>query len=82
MINLLEKLFDHSDIPRGMLDPDKAKYHFDKSGIGNTTVPIVAAEVAPGTIDQCLFLQREASKIGLNIDVKRLQPTDIGEPFG
>ena len=51
-----------------MLDPDKAKYHFDKSGIGNTTVPIVAAEVAPGAIDQCLFLQREAAKIGMNVD--------------
>ena len=65
--------FDHSpDIPQRMLDPDKAKYHFDKSGIGNTTVPIVAAEVAPGAIDQCLFLQREAAKIGMNVDVQKV----------
>ncbi|MCH1475268.1 MAG: ABC transporter substrate-binding protein, partial [Alphaproteobacteria bacterium] len=65
--------FDHSpEIPQRMLDPDKAKYHFDKSGIGNTTVPIVAAEVAPGAIDQCLFLQREAAKIGMNVDVQKV----------
>jgi peptide/nickel transport system substrate-binding protein len=65
--------FDHSpDIPQRPLDPEKAKYHFEKSGIGNTTVPITAAEVAPGAIDQCLFLQREASKIGLNIDVQKV----------
>ena len=65
--------FDHSpDIPQRMLDPDKAKFHFEKSGVGNTTVPITAAEVAPGAIDQCLFLQREAQKIGLNIDVKKV----------
>ena len=65
--------FDHSpDIPQRMMDPDKAKFHFEKSGIGNTTVPIVAAEVAPGAIDQCLFLQREAAKIGLNIDVQKV----------
>ena len=65
--------FDHSpDIPQRMMDPDKAKYHFEKSGIGNTTIPIVAAEVAPGAIDQCLFLQREAAKIGLNIDVQKV----------
>ena len=65
--------FDHSpDIPQRMLDPDKAKYHFDKSGIGNTTVPIVAAEVAPGAVEQCLFLQREAAKIGMNVDVQKV----------
>ena len=65
--------FDHSpDIPQREMDPEKAKYHFDKSGIGNTRIPITAAEVAPGTIDQCLFLQREAAKIGLNIDVNKV----------
>ena len=65
--------FDHSpEIPQRMLDPDKAKYHFDKSGIGNTTIPIVAAEVAPGAVDQCLFLQREAAKIGMNVDVQKV----------
>ena len=65
--------FDHSpDIPQRMMDPDKAKYHFDKSGIGNTTVPIVAAEVAPGAVEQCLFLQREAAKIGMNVDVQKV----------
>jgi len=65
--------FDHSpDIPQRMMDPDKAKFHFEKSGIGNTTVPIVAAEVAPGAVDQCLFLQREAAKIGMNVDVQKV----------
>ena len=65
--------FDHSpDIAQRPMDPDKAKYHFDKSGVGNTSVPIVAAEVAPGAVEQCLFLQREAQKIGLNIDVQKV----------
>ena len=65
--------FDHSpDIPQRMMDPDKAKYHFEKSGIGNTTVPIVAAAVGTGCVEQCLFLQREAAKIGLNIDVQKV----------
>ena len=65
--------FDHSpDIPQRMMDPDKAKYHFDKSGIGNTTVPIVAADVGTGCVEQTLFLQREAAKIGLNIDVQKV----------
>ncbi len=65
--------FDHSpDIPQRQMDPEKAKYHFEKSGIGSTRIPITAAEVAPGTIDQCLFLQREAAKIGMNIDVNKV----------
>ena len=52
--------------------PEKAKYHFEKSGIGNTVVPIVVAEVTPGAVEQALFLQREAKKIGLNIDVQKV----------
>lgn len=63
--------FDHCpDIPQRELDPEKAKYHWEKSGIGSTPVPIVAAEVAPGAVDQCLFMQREGKKIGANFDVK------------
>jgi len=65
--------FDHSpDIPQRMLDPEKAKFHLKKSGIGNTPIEIVAAEVAPGAIEQCLFLQREARKIGLTVNVKKV----------
>ncbi len=65
--------FDHCpDIPQRTLDPDKAKWHFEQSGIGNTTVPVVVAEVAAGCVEMGLFLQREAAKIGLNIDVKKV----------
>ncbi|MGD1870872.1 MAG: ABC transporter substrate-binding protein [Neomegalonema sp.] len=65
--------FDHcSDIPQRELDPDKAKFHCEKSGLGSTPVPVVAAEVAPGAVEQCLFLQREGQKIGANFDVKKV----------
>ncbi|MEP1442794.1 MAG: ABC transporter substrate-binding protein [Hyphomicrobiales bacterium] len=63
--------FDHCpDIPQRELDPEKAKFHFEKSGIGASAIPVVAAEVAPGAVDQCLFMQREGKKIGMNFDVK------------
>ena len=61
-----------ADIPQRTLDPDKAKFHLQKSGIGSTPVPIVAADLSAGTLDQALILQREAAKIGLNIDVQRV----------
>lgn len=59
-------------LPQRMLDPDKAKFHFEKSGIGSTEIPLIASEVAPGTLDQALFLQREAEKIGMKIAVQRV----------
>ncbi len=65
--------FDHCpDIPQRELDPEKAKFHFEKSGIGSAAIPVVAAEVAPGAVDQCLFMQREGKKIGMNFDVKKV----------
>lgn len=65
--------FDHCpDIPQREFDPDQAKFHFDKSGIGSTPVPIVAADVVPAGVEQALVLQREAEKIGLNIDVQKV----------
>ncbi len=67
--------FDHCpDIPQRLLDPEKAKYHFEKSGIGNTPVPIVVADVGVGAVEQALYLQREAKKIGLNIEVQKVAP--------
>ncbi len=65
--------FDHCpEIPQRQLDPEKAAYHFQKSGIGNTAVPVVVSEVSPGAVEQGTFLQREAKKIGLNIDLQKV----------
>ena len=65
--------FDYSpDIPQRELDLDKAKFHFEKSGVGSTTIPIIAAEVSQAATFQCLALQREAKKIGMNIDVQKV----------
>ncbi len=65
--------FDHcEDIPQRELDPDKAKWHWEKSGLGDTAIPVVCADVAPGAVEQCLFMQREGQKIGANFDVKKV----------
>jgi len=77
MVNLppkaISQVVDHCpDIPQRELDPDMAKFHWEKSGLGNTPVPIVCAEVAPGAVEQCLFMQREGKKIGANFDVKKV----------
>ncbi len=65
---------DHcSDLEQRVHDLDKAKFHLKKSGI--TTAELHVAEVAPGLTDSCLLAQREASKIGLDLQIKKV-PND------
>ncbi|MCP4181986.1 MAG: ABC transporter substrate-binding protein [Hyphomicrobiales bacterium] len=54
-------------------DLDKAKFHLKKSGI--TAAELNVAEVAPGLTDTCLLAQREAQKIGLDLQIKKV-PND------
>lgn len=59
--------FDHfPDLPQRPLDPEKAKWHMDQSGVGSAEIEIIAAEVSPGAVEQCLFMDREARKVGIN----------------
>jgi peptide/nickel transport system substrate-binding protein len=62
---------DHcADIPQREYDPDRAKYHLDKSGI--TSAEIQVAEVSSGITDTVLMMQRECSKIGFDLQVKKM----------
>ena len=65
---------DHcANLPQREHDLDKAKFHLKKSGI--TTAELNVAEVAPGITDTCLLAQREAQKIGLDLQIKKV-PND------
>jgi peptide/nickel transport system substrate-binding protein len=67
-------LYDKS-LPQRELDLDKAKYHFGKSGFGTTTLEIDVSDAAPFSADIGQLIQREASRIGLTIELKR-DPAD------
>ena len=54
-------------------DPEKAKFHLKKSGV--TTAELNVAEVGPGLTDICLMLQRECSKVGFDLKIKKV-PND------
>lgn len=62
-----------AEIAQRPYDPDKAKHHLQKSGI--TSAEIQVAEISNGVTDMVLVLQREASKIGLDLQVQRV-PND------
>ena len=52
-------------------DPDKAKFHFQKSGLGVTALPLYS--MAGNTMtDQAVILQQSALQIGMTIDVQRM----------
>lgn len=62
---------DHcADLAQRPYDPEKAKFHLKKSGV--TSVEMQVAEVDSGITDIALITQREAAKIGLNINVKKV----------
>ncbi|MEM7426274.1 MAG: ABC transporter substrate-binding protein [Pseudomonadota bacterium] len=54
-------------------DPDKAKHYLKKSGVSGAELHV--AEVAPGMTDMCLMLQRECTKVGFNLQIKKV-PND------
>lgn len=65
---------DHcSELPQREHDLDKAKFHLKKSGI--TSAELNVAELGPGVTDMCLLTQREAQKIGLDLQIKKV-PND------
>ncbi len=62
-----------SELPQREFDPDKAKFHFEKSGY--SSAELFAAPVAPGIEDAMLLAQANCAKIGFDLQVKRV-PTD------
>lgn len=62
----------NKDLPQRPFDPDKAKHHFLKSGVGTTPVELFTSPAAPGSVEMGVLLQEAAKKIGLNIDLKQV----------
>ena len=58
-------------LPQRPYDPDRAKFHFQKSGLGKTALPLYT--MAGNTMtDQAVILQQSALGIGMTIDVQRM----------
>lgn len=61
-----------ADLAQRAFDPDKAKFHFAKTGIGSTPIPLFASTAAPGSIEMGVLLQEAAQKIGMSIDLQKV----------
>ena len=62
-----------SELPQREYDPDKAKFHFEKSGYN--TAELFVAPVTAGIEDACLLAQANCAKIGFDLKLKKV-PTD------
>ena len=62
-----------SELPQREFDPDKAKFHFEKSGY--SSAELFVAPVTPGIEDAALLAQANCAKIGFDLQLKKV-PTD------
>ncbi|WP_159999841.1 ABC transporter substrate-binding protein [Roseomonas sp. 18066] len=67
--------FYFAGLPQRPYDLDKAKFHFRKSGIGNTALPLVCSPAAEHSVEMAMLIQESGKQAGMNIDVRRL-PAD------
>ena len=66
--------FWNDALPQRGFDPDRARFHFLRSGLGREVVPIVASPAATYSVEATLALQQEARKIGMNLQLRRMPP--------
>lgn len=65
-----------ADIEQNSYDPDKARHHMEKSGLGDITIDLSASDAAySGALDAAVLFQASAKAAGININVIR-EPND------
>ena len=65
---------DHChELEQRVFDPDKAKFHLDRSGI--SSAELFVAPVTTGIAEACLLMQANLKKIGFDLSIKQV-PTD------
>lgn len=67
--------YHFSDLPQRTFDPDKAKFHLDRSGLRGVRLPMFASPAADGSVDMASIIQESAANIGLKLGVSRV-PAD------
>lgn len=73
-INAAYPLFD-SGIAQRTFDPDKAKFHFKKSGHDGSVLLRTSDVAFPGAVDAAQLYQESCQKAGITLDIKR-EPGD------
>jgi len=65
-----------ADIEQNAYDPDKARFHMKKSGLGDISINLSSSDAAySGALDAAVLFQASAKNAGININVVR-EPND------
>ena len=68
--------YSATDLPQRSFDPDKARFHFKKAGIGGQTIKLHTSDAAfAGAVDASMLWQEHAKKAGINVEVVK-EPVD------
>jgi peptide/nickel transport system substrate-binding protein len=67
--------FHFAGLPQRPFDLDRAKFHFQRSGVGGAALPVVCSPAAPNSIDMAQLMQQSGQRIGMNLEVRRV-PAD------
>jgi peptide/nickel transport system substrate-binding protein len=59
-------------LPQRPYDPEKAKFHLQKSGLAGATLPLVASDATDGALDMAQLLQLSAQQIGLTLKINQM----------
>ncbi|RWO90836.1 MAG: peptide ABC transporter substrate-binding protein, partial [Mesorhizobium sp.] len=59
------------DIEQRAFDPDKAKFHYQKSGHSGPILLRTSEAAFPGAVDAAQLFQQSCAKAGIAIEVKR-----------
>ena len=68
-------IYHNAELKPKAYDPEKAKFHFEKSGLLGQAIPVIASEAAGGSVDMATVVQQAGAEIGMNLDVQRV-PSD------
>jgi peptide/nickel transport system substrate-binding protein len=60
-----------NDIPQHNYDPDKAKWHWDKTGLSSISIDVSNA-AHPTALDSSVVLQEQAKAAGIEININRV----------
>lgn len=66
--------FHFSGLPQRTFDLDKARFHFQRSGVSGP-VPVLASRAVPYSLDMAVMLQQFGRRIGLQIEIQQM-PSD------
>lgn len=67
--------YHNSELKPRAYDPEKAKALFEKAGLLDQTIPIVASDAATASVDMATVVQQAGAEIGMTFDVQRV-PSD------